>query len=309
MTPSNIISWLMEGDTSIQYQTHRDLLGNEKPSLRKKIALEGWGFRLMSQRNQQGSWGQDYYQPKWICTHYTLLDLKNLQIDPKNKTIRDILDKVFLNEKGPDGGILPIGGVKKSDVCVNGMALNFASYFGQNQNDLISVIDFILCQKMPDGGFNCQSNRQGADHSSLHSTLSVLEGLLEYQRNGYSYRIDEVIDAKKAAEEFIFMHRFYKSDKTGLVIHPNFLKLYYPSRWYYDILRALDYCRDGGLPYDQRMQDALDVLRNKRNKEGTWNLAAQHPGKVHFEMEKAGNPSRWNTLRALRVLKFYHQEN
>ncbi len=142
MTPSNIISWLMEGDTSIQYQTHRDLLGNEKPSLRKKIALEGWGFRLMSQRNQQGSWGQDYYQPKWICTHYTLLDLKNLQIDPKNKTIRDILDKVFLNEKGPDGGILPIGGVKKSDVCVNGMALNFASYFGQNQNDLISVIDF-----------------------------------------------------------------------------------------------------------------------------------------------------------------------
>lgn len=300
-----ILAWLMEGDVSIQYQTQRDLLDWNDNELRKRIELVGWGQDFLSSRNEEGMWGDDYYQPKWISTHYTLLDLKNLQIDPNQSTIKSILNNVFLKEKGPDGGILPIGTVRKSDVCVNGMVLNFASYFGQDINDLKSVIDFLLKEEMSDGGFNCHSNRKGAIHSSLHTTLSVLEGFLEYELNDYKYRANELICAKQDAQEFILIHRFFRSDKTGEIINSNFLKFYHPSRWFYDIFRALDYYTKAKVPYDPRMEDALNILLKKRTKEGFWKLAAHHPGKRHFDMEKAGQPSRWNTLRALRILKFY----
>ena len=123
MTNQQIISWLLEGDVSIQYQTYRDLLDIEKPDLRKKIESEGWGLQFLSCRQPNGHWGQRFYQPKWISTQYTLLDLKNLQIAPENDTIKETLHNVFNNEKGPDGGILPIGVYQKCDVCVNGMVL------------------------------------------------------------------------------------------------------------------------------------------------------------------------------------------
>lgn len=194
---------------------------------------------------------------------------------------------------------------KKPDVCVNGMVLNYASYFGVPENDLIPVIDFLLREKMPDGGFNCNSTGKGAIHSSLHSTLSVLEGILEYKKNGYSYRLEELLQAKKESEAFILVHRLFRSDKSGTVINPNFLKLYYPGRWYYDILKALDYFQSAKADYDPRMKDALDVLLSKRTKEGLWKLSSKHPGETHFEMEQAGKPGRWNTLRAMRVLRRY----
>jgi hypothetical protein len=305
MSQKEIISWLLEGDISIQYQVYRDLLHIDKPNLRKKIESEGWGFKLLSCRLPSGHWGKSFYQPKWISSHYTLLELKYLAIPPGNKTIRETLNIIFENEKGPDGGIRPIGTLQKSDVCVNGMVLNYSSYFQVNEELLKSVIDFLLSEKMSDGGFNCHSNRIGAMHSSLHTTLSVLEGILEYKRNGYSYRLKELEIDRSEAQEFILMHRFYRSDKTGDIINPNFLKLYYPSRWYYDILKALDYFRLAGVYYDNRMDDAIRVINSKRNKDGLWKLAANHPGQIHFEMEKPGQPSRWNTLRALRVLKYY----
>ena len=136
MTYKEIISWLLDGDVAIQYQTHRDLLGIDKPQLKKKIETEGWGKKFLSYRSANGHWGKSFYQPKWTSTHYTLLDLKNLNISPGNKAIKKTLDLIFKNEKGPDGGILPIGLSKKSDVCVNGMVLNYSAYFQVNQEFL-----------------------------------------------------------------------------------------------------------------------------------------------------------------------------
>jgi hypothetical protein len=241
MTKKEIISWLLDSDVSIQYQTHRDLLNKERPELRNRIEKEGWGLKFLNCKQANGHWGRKFYQPKWISTHYTLLDLKYLNISPKNKSIKETLELVFNTEKGKDGGILPIGTIRRSDVCVNGMVLNYACYFQAKEDHLKSIVDFILSQKMKDGGFNCHSNTSGAVHSSLHTTLSILEGILEYERNGYTYRIKELKQAKLTSQEFILMHKLFRSDKTGKIINPNFIKLNYPTRWQYDILKAMDY--------------------------------------------------------------------
>jgi len=308
MIRREIIDWLLEGDVSIRYQVYRDLLSVEREDLRKRIATEGWGAAFLSQRKADGHWGRKYYQPKWTSSHYTLLDLRNLSIGPNHPMIRESIDKIVSEEKGPDGGINPSTTIKNSDVCMNGMFLNYASYFRTGEEKLKSIVDFILSQRMPDGGFNCRFNRAGAAHSSLHSTLSVLEGITEYKVNGYSYRLDELMETEKSSREFILMHQLFISDRTGEIISRDFLRFPYPGRWRYDILRALDYFRHSGTTWDERMKPAIDILLKKRNSDLTWNLQAHHPGQVHFEMERPGEPSRWNTLRALRVLKHMNIE-
>ncbi len=305
MSKERLIDWLLEGDVSVQYQTHRDLLGAERPDLQTRIANEGWGAAFLAKRRADGHWGQAFYQPKWISTHYTLLDLRHLAVGPSHPQIRESVLMVAETEKSPDGGVNPHTELLHSDVCVNGMFLNYACYFKVPEEKLRSVVDFILSQRMPDGGFNCHSNRSGAVHSSMHTTISTLEGILEYLKNGYAYRLDELLQAKASSEEFLLKHQFFLSDRTGEIIKKDFLKLSYPSRWKYDILRALDYFQAAGSPWDERFQPAIDVLLSKKNKDGTWNVQAHHPGQVHFVMEKAGTPSRWNTLRALRVLNAY----
>ncbi|MBI3259931.1 MAG: hypothetical protein HYZ54_10720, partial [Ignavibacteriae bacterium] len=191
MTNKEILSWLLEGDISIQYQAYKDLLNNNKQILRERIEHEGWGAKFLSYRQPTKYWGRGFYQPKWTSTHYTLLDLKNLAISPYNILIKETLDIIFEKEKGQDGGIYAIGTDKRSDICINGMILNYSSYFNVKEAYLNSVIDLLLKEKMSDGGFNCWSNRSGATHSSLHTTLSVIEGIHEYRTNGYSYRVDE----------------------------------------------------------------------------------------------------------------------
>ena len=297
--------FLLTGDVSIQYQTRRDLLSEERPDLRERIAHEGWGKMLLERRNNSGHWGRGFYQPKWISSHYTLLDLRNLSISPDCELVHETLDLIINNEKGEDGGLNPAKTNSNSDVCVNGMALNYFSYFGYDEKPLRSIIDFLLSRKMADGGFNCRSNRQGARHSSLHTTISVLEGIEEYKKNGYSYKLEELLKAEKTSREFILQHKLFRSDKTGEIIDKNFLKLHYPYRWRYDILRALDYFQYAKVPYDKRMQEALDMLIKKRRKDRTWEVNAHHPGKQHFLMEKPGKPSRWNTLRAMRILEHF----
>lgn len=298
-----IINWLLEGDVSIQYQTHRDLLDEDRPDLQARIAIEGWGARFLEQRNENGHWGVAYYQPKWTSTHYTLLDLKNLHISPDQDQIRDTLQMVLANEKHGDPRNRLTRPMLKYDLCITGMFLNCAAYFRMPQENLIDLIDFILKEHMHDGGFNCRSTRESVVHSSLHTTISILEGLHEYLQGDYTYRAAELTAVRDTSQEFILQHRLFKSDHTGEVIDKRMLLLSYPSRWKYDILRALDYFQSVKEPYDERMQDALDVLIKKRRKDGTWPLQGRHPGQTHFEMEPAGKPSRWNTLRALRVLR------
>ncbi|MFP2994421.1 hypothetical protein ABN763_00855 [Spongiivirga sp. MCCC 1A20706] len=303
MSYNELINWLLLGDVSIQYQTHRDLLSVNKTDLQKRIAIEGWGAHFIQKQNANGYWGQGFYQPKWISSHYTLLDIRNLCIAPDTEIICRSIQRILEEHKANDGGIYPISG--KSDVCVNGMFLSYACYFRMPALQFHTIIDMLLSEVMKDGGFNCRSNRSGAKHSSLHSTISVLEGLTEYEKNDHDYRINEVKKVITDAKEFILLHKLFKSDRTGDIINNDFLRLSYPSRWRYDILRALDYFQYSKTKWDNRMQPAIDVLLQKRNKNGTWNLQAKHPGKIHFELEKAGKPSRLNTLRALRVLNHF----
>lgn len=309
--PDEITGWLLEGDPSIKYQVHRDLLGSDRETVekcREEIETTGWGARILAQQNEDGHWGKGFYQPKWTSTHYTLLDLKNLGVSPDNSQVNRAISKILAEEKGSDGGVNPAKTVENSDVCVNGMFLNYASYFGAEEAELKSIVDFIISQRMEDGGFNCESNTSGATHSSLHTTISILEGIGEYYVNRYSYRINELIESEATSQEFILQHELYKSDHTGETIDPKFLMLSFPSRWRYDILRALDYFRFAKVDYDERIEPAVEVLLKKQRKDGRWPLQARHPGKTHFEMEKPGKPSRWNTLRALRVLSYFGRD-
>lgn len=306
MSSNEIIDWLLNGDVSIQYQVWRDLLGKEQKDLQNRISSEGWGKEFLSRRKSNGHWGDRFYQPKWISTHYTLLDLRNLNLAPTHPVPTETINSVLQNNRADDGGIrLGPSTSQRSDVCVNGMFLNYASYFNTPEIQLHSVIDSILGEWMPDGGFNCWSTRVGAKHSSLHSTLSVLEGFYEFLKAGNQYRKKDIKQAQNSAEEFILMHKLFRSDKTGNIINKDFLKLVYPSRWKYDILRALDYFQYSRRAYDNRMEETIEVLLKKRNKTGGWNVQSAHSGQVHFEMEKAGQPSRWNTLRVLRVIHAY----
>ncbi len=309
MDKQQIIDWLLRGDVSIQYQVYRDLLGDDRQNLQLRIANEGWGKQFLSKRKSNGHWGDRFYQPKWISTHYTLLDLRNLNISPDCDIAKDVIELVLSSGKSEDGGI-PLGPSTSrfSDVCVNGMFLNYASYFRIAENKLYSIADSILNEIMPDGGFNCRTTRSGATHSSLHTTISVLEGLYEFQKSGYSYRMNDIQSAIKSGEEFILLHQLFISDRTGKIINKDFMKLSYPGRWKYDILRSLDYFQHSGGEWDERMKDAIRVIQKKRNGNRTWNLQAAHPGQVHFEMEKAGAPSRWNTLRAMRIFKHFKIE-
>ncbi len=305
MNYQEIINWLLKGDVAIQYQTHRDLLDTDRPDLRDRIATEGWGTAFLSKRLPDGHWGRKFYQPKWTSSHYTLLDLKHLGMDPDHPLPCETAAMIARENKVSDGGVNPSDDIQQSDVCLNGMFMNYGCYFNVEKEAMNSVVDFVLSQKLPDGGFNCRYNRSGAKHSSLHSTLSVLEGITEYEYQGYTYRLKELKQAQASALEFILMHQLYISDRTGKIIKKDFLKLTYPGRWRYDILKALDYFQYAKILWDDRMQPAIDILIKKRNKNGTWNVQAKHPGAQHFEMEKAGKPSRWNTLRALRVLKHF----
>ncbi len=302
---AEMIQWLLAGDVAIQYQVHRDLLGKDDRRLQARIAAEGWGAQFLARQNPDGSWGKGFYQPKWTSSHYTLLDLRTLELPPDNALARQSVDGILKDWRKPDGGVGPGKTIEESDVCLNGMFLNYACYFGAEEAQLRRVVDFILGEQMGDGGFNCMRNRSGARHSSLHSTLSVLEGFLEYRKGGYGYRSDDIERVVLASREFILMHRLFRSDHTGEIIRRDFLQLSFPPRWKYNILKALDYFRAAGVPWDPRMADAIDVLLSRRLPDGRWRLNAAHPGEVHFTMEQAGQPSRWNTLLALRVLKAY----
>lgn len=306
MIKQQITEWLLEGDASIQYQAWRDLLGSDKKNFQDRIAIEGWGLNFLLKQHSNGHWGDRFYQPKWISTHYTLLDLRNINLPNKNEAVQKTIELVLQNDKAEDGGIrLGPSTSQYSDVCVNGMFLNYASYFKASEIILQSIVDSILAEIMTDGGFNCRTTRSGAIHSSLHSTISVLEGFTEFQKAGYNYRKKEISDAINSGIEFILMHRLFLSDRTGQLIDKNFLKLTYPCRWQYDILRAMDFFQYAGVKWDNRMTEAITYLLKKQNKDRTWNMQAAYSGQVHFIMEKAGKPSRWNTLRMLRIKKHF----
>ena len=300
-----LINWLLEGEPSIADQTKRDLLNVDDKTASKKICTTGWCYEYMKRRNQDGSWGRGFYQPKWTSTHYTLLELKNLCYPNSKNELNHEIERIAIQEKGIDGGINPCKSVKVSDVCVNGMFLNYSTYFGIKEDLIRSTIDFILSQKMLDGGYNCNLNRSGAHHSSLHTTLSVLEGFQEYLNNGYTYREKEIRDSIASGNEFMLMHHLYLSDHTQEIIDKKFLKLTYPYRWRYTILRALEYFSRWNYKYDLRMKEGIESIIKKRTSQGRWKMQSGFAGEEYFNLEKAGEESQILTLFCLRILKKY----
>ena len=300
-----MLEWLLSGDVAVQYQTTRDLLGRDDPQLRARIATEGPGADLLAARRDDGHWGRGFYEPKWTSSHYTLLELMNLGVPRNTRAAQETVDLILRTEKGPDGGLNPSTAVKHSDVCINGMGLGYSAYFGASEEQLESVVDLLLRLRMPDGGFNCRLNRSGARHSSLHTTISTVEGITEYLRDGYRYRADELREAAATSVEFLLRHRLYRSEHTGQVIDAEFTRLHHPPRWHYDILRALDALRDAGIPHDPRMDDGLAVLRGRQRADGRWVANRGYPGMTHVPTPRGGQPSRWVTLIASRVLAAY----
>lgn len=303
-----VLTWLLDGDVAVAYQTRRDLLA-EPPAvlapLVARIATQGYGAALLAAQRPDGHWGRGFYQPKWTSTHYTLLELRNLGLAPDHPAAVESVAMLLSREKGPDGGLNPSGTIAHSDVCINGMALDYAAYFGAPDEGLRSIVDFLLGQVMPDGGFNCRSNRSRATHASLHTTTCVLEGFTTYLHHGDGYRSDQVARAQHGAAEVLLAHQMYRSHRTGEVIHSEFTRFHHPARWRYDVLRGLDALAAAGRPYDDRLADALALVRARRRADGRWVLARAYPGETHVPPEPAGRPSRWVTLIAERVLLAY----
>ncbi|HCR72310.1 MAG TPA: hypothetical protein DIW23_12755 [Anaerolineae bacterium] len=306
---TEIISWLLKGDPAIRWQVQRDLLNQPQANFeaeRKKVAKEGWGYRLLNLQDSDGRWGGGIYGPKYISTTYTMLTLRLLGL-PRNNLQAKQACKIFL-DKGyyTDGGINFFSySWKYSETCVTSMILALLAYFRYPDERIHNIAEFVISQQMRDGGWNCECPR-GATHSSFHTTISALEGLYEYECL-FPEKKKRISKIRTRGHEFLFAHRLYKSHRTGKVFDAKMTTMPFPPRWRYDFLRALDYFRACDVPRDKRMSDAIELLQKKQRKDGLWNLNSIMSGRKFFDMEKAGQPSRWNTLRAMRVLNWWNK--
>ena len=287
----------------------RDLLG-AKPSTfereRRKVESDGWGARLLAQQDTDGMWARGMYTPKWTSTHYTLLALRDLGVPPHNTQCRRGCELILERGLQPDGGInYPTrpSDKRRGEACVSGMSLSIVSYFEIDDARVDAIADYGLSEQMADGGWNCRRPR-GATHSSVNTTISMLEGLRHYELFRRRKRND-VRAAMRRGREFLLEHRLFRSHRTGAVSKSEFTRFVFPPRWHYDVLRALDHFQGVGAPRDERLTDALALLEQRRGKDGLWPLTYKYHGKSWFDMERVGAPSRWNTLRALRVLRWW----
>jgi len=301
MSPSaETLEWLLDGDPAVRWQTERDLL--DRPAhtwqaTRARVATEGWGARLLALRAADGTWGGGLYSPKWTSTFYTLRLLAQLGLPADHPHGRESCD-LLLSEGVTASGAVSLWSSPRTDTCVTAMLVSMACAFGlQARPEVASMLDYLLGASLPDGGWNCQP---GASHSSFHTTLSTMEALLIYQRTaGADAALQQ---AWEAGRQFFLAHQLYRSSRTGEVVRSSFALPHFPPRWYFDVLRGLAHLADADSPWDDRLQLALDELL-RRERRGRWR-ASTHSGQVHFRLEPARQPSRMNTLRALRVLQW-----
>jgi hypothetical protein len=327
------LAWLLDGDPAIRWQAMRDLAGAPARAAereRKKIASEGWGARLLARQGADGRWAGapreaggrssdgGLYSPKWISTTYTMLTLRDFGLAPSHPGAKRACALLLAEGLQRDGGVSYgtwARWTRQGETCITGMVLSILSYFEYDDARLETIARHLVDEQMPDGGWNCRRPR-GATHSSVHTTISVLEGMRFYElfRGGHRGKGVDAAVAKRAkaaqrrGREFLLAHRLFRSHRTGNVIKSEFTRLAFPPRWHYDILRALDYFRAVNAPRDPRLAEAVEIVRSKRGDDGRWRLEYAYKGKTYFEMERVGAPSRWNTLRALRVLKWWDGE-
>jgi len=304
-----VIRWLLDSDPSIRWQVERDLTGEPEEVVaaeRSRVAVEGWGARLLSLQEPDGNWGSGpWVFQSWASTMETLMLLRELGLDPASPQARKAIGLVRdKSEWGPYHGHSPFfeGEVEP---CINGRVLACGAYFGEASDRLV---DRLLSEQLEDGGWNCEA--PPSKRSSFNSTICVLEGLLEYEKAKGA--TSAVKDARLRGQEYLLERKLFRSLSTGKVIardrksDRDWREFSFPTRWHYDVLWGLDYLRKAGAGPDERAAEAIDLVAGKQHQNGRWPLDNPHAGKVHFEMEGGrGTASRWNTLRALRVLDWF----
>lgn len=308
------LDWLFDSDPAIRWQVLRDLANGSPEAVvaeREKVATVGWGARLLALQGDDGQWAggacfparfffeRDRYRGQpWTATLPTLQLLRDFGVAPRSGGVHQAIARVRDGCRWEHEGQPFFSG--EVEPCINGRVVSIGTYFGQ---DVAAVAARLLDEQLDDGGWNCEAER-GSVRSSFATTINVLEGLLAYERAaGASARIAA---ARRRAEEYLLERRLVRRKSTGEVVDPAWLQFSFPTRWHYDVLRALEYFRSvGGVP-DPRLGEAVDWLLSRRQPDGTWLLENTHPGDVHFALEDGdGRPSRWITLRALRVLYWY----
>lgn len=312
----SVIDWLLDSDPPIRWQTMRDLTDastDEVAAERAKVATEGWGARLLSLQGPDGMWAGgacfpgDYRGPTedepdqpWTSTLPTLELLLQFGVDPRDERVRRAISRVHAHCHWEHAGQPFFSG--EVEPCINGRVVAFGAYFGQ---PVEGVVERLLGEQLEDGGWNCEAER-GSVRSSFHTTINVLEGLLEHERATGGSAAS--IAARRRGEEYLLERKLFRRKSTGEVVDPTYLQFSFPTRWYYDVLRALDHFRAAGDAPDPRVEEAIEAVRSKEQRDARWLLENTHPGRVHFPLEDGdGQPSRWNTLRALRVLRWHAQ--
>jgi hypothetical protein len=301
-----VVRWLLDSDPSIRWQVMRDLAHEPDEVVaaeRSRVASEGWGARLLGRQTPDGHWGDDT-EHGWMTTTDALALLKDLGADPAGEKVRTAIDLVqdritWFQLDGPpffDG---------ETEACINGRILAAGAYFGAECDRLL---DRLLSEQLEDGGWNCEAPR--SKRSSFHSTICVLEGLLAYEKaRGPTAAVTH---ARARAEDYLLQRRLLRSLSSGEVIDGRWTRFAFPPiwHWHYDVLRGLDYLRSAGVEPDELVAEAVGVVEERRHQNGRWPLDVLHPDRVRlsFDMEaeaEVGKASRWNTLRALRVLDWY----
>lgn len=287
------------------WQTQRDLAGSpesEWEETRSTVATEGWGHRLLEHQDPDGGWGGGLYGPKWTSTTYTLLLLRRLGLDPGSEPA--VAGSRLLLDRGAwiDGGVSYHVGHPHAEKCINGMVLSISSYFDVDDPRVDSLAEYLIGGRLADGAWNCRDYQPGVHHSSFHTTISVLEGLLLWKRRTGS---DAADGALESGAEFMLNHHMFRSHTTGEVINEAWSKFSFPPRWHYDVLRGLDHLRDIDARRDPRAEEAVGLLHRRRRGDGRWPIGPTYSGEVFFRMESGRQPGRWNTLRALRVIRWW----
>jgi hypothetical protein len=310
------MEWLLDTDPAIRWQVLRDLVNAPPEAVtaeRQRTAMEGWGDRLLALQGEDGQWAggacfpanslmwrEDNQGQPWTATLPTLQLMHDFGIDPLSDRVRYAIQRVKENCRWEYAGEPFFSG--EVEPCINGRTVTLGTYFGQNMD---ALVDRLLGEQLEDGGWNCEVEN-GSIRSSFATTINVLEGLLAHeQATGGSL---ESIAARRRGEEYLLERKLFRRKSTGEIMDPAWLQFSFPTRWHYDILRALEYFRSVGERPDFRVEEAIGILRSKQQADGSWLLENTHKGRVHFELEDGDNsPSRWNTLRALRVLRWYDE--
>ena len=297
------IKWLLDSDPSIRWQVMRDLTDASPDAIaaeRSSTATEGWAAKLLSRQSPDGTWGGRKENAGLLVTFYSLVVLMDLGLDPACKQARKMTSRVEkLRFKWHDNRAFFDG---ETEPCINGRILALGTYF-KEPND--AVANQLLAEQLEDGGWNCEAPK--SRRSSFHTTICVLEGLLAYERAGR--KSAAVTTARKRAENYLLERRLFRSLRTGEIIDKRWLRFAYPTIWHYDVLRALDYLRNADVK-DSRIEEAIEIVIKRRHQNGRWPLNLLHSEWIPLKMETAvGSASRWNTLRALRVLRWYNDSS